>query len=479
MTGLATAAPSEVGFDARGVLRFLDGVDALGLELHGLSIARHGRLLADAAWAPYSPTDLNLLYSVSKSFTSFALGIALRDHDIDLDARVVDLLPSVVPPSTALADLTVGDVARMATGHDGDSLPEMIRRRRETGADLVQSFFDIAPVRAPGTTFVYDNGATVVLAAVIRTVTGGSLVELLGRDVLRTLGVDEFFWRSFAPGEEEAFSGLHLRTRDLAAFGDLVLRDGYRGEEQLVAPRWAALAGSALTSTVDPTHSADWEVGYGLQFWVSRHGFRADGAYGQFVLILPEQDLVVVITSASRGEQPAQILDLAWQHLLPACDAPIDSNADAALADRLAALLHPPLRSEATHTPALGAEAPVDVTGPAPFSAVAVSAGDPHPVVTLHFADGDVAALPVGEGTWVSGSLAGHKGPVEFSSSGGWSEDGAYRARLRMIRTPHALTVRIGLEGASIAWDDPMIYGDDPRAYGVQPVRLSDPPTDG
>jgi CubicO group peptidase (beta-lactamase class C family) len=335
-------------------MAFLDamGRDA-GTEMHSLMVMKHGQLVAAGWWAPFGPQRPHLLYSLSKSFTSTALGFAVGEGLVRLDERALDCFPELdgshVPE--AVRRITVHHLASMATGHTAD----MWEASLELGdGDPVRGFFRCAPDREPGSVFAYNQSATYTLAAVLQRRAGTTLTQYLRPRLFDRFPPVRLGWQQQQEGVDMGFSGLFAPTVTAASLGELYLRDGRWGGRQLLPPGWAALASSPHVPTANPvdapggSRGPDWLQGYGYQFWLSRHGFRGDGALGQFCLVLPEADAVVAITSRSHDTQA--LLDAVWEHLLPALGGRPgggmpgvgpDPEADAELAQRLARLAVP------------------------------------------------------------------------------------------------------------------------------------------
>ena len=307
------------------------------VALHSLMILRRGRVVAEGWWSPYRPDDMHLVYSISKSFTSTALGFALAEGRLALDDTVVQNFPDLDPgPSAPRARaITVEHLARMATGHHSDILDTMVGL---DPAEPVSGFLRIEPESQPGSVFAYNNGATYALGAVIQERTGQSLTEYLQPRLFDPLSIRPPHWATLNGRRQMGYSGLHLRTEELARFGQLYLAQGSWAGSELLSSSWVAKA--TRVHTANPGEpEPDWRRGYGYQFWRSRHGYRGDGAYGQFCLVLPEQDAVVVTTGETETMQA--ILDAVWTHLVPAFDQPSAAGDDDRLASRLASLALP------------------------------------------------------------------------------------------------------------------------------------------
>jgi len=337
-TTLPTRSPSDLGVDARGLLALVDGLEATpGVEPHGLVVVHRGSVVARGWWAPYSAERPHLVYSVSKSVTATAVGIAADEGLLTIDDTVVSWFPELDAEVTdeRTRRMRLRHLLAMASGHLAETLD---RAEAADPTDLVRGFLLTPPEAEPGSVFAYNQPCTYTLAEVVRRASGTSLVDYLRPRLLDPLGVDVAAWQRDASGAELGFSGLHTTTEAVAALGQLHLQGGRWGDEQLVSSAWVAEASRAHASTAHEG-SADWQQGYGFQFWVSTHGYRADGAFGQFGLVVPEHDLVVAITSQTTDTRA--LLDLVWATVLPALGAGGSADDDARLAERLDGLVLP------------------------------------------------------------------------------------------------------------------------------------------
>jgi CubicO group peptidase (beta-lactamase class C family) len=312
--GLPRSTPAEQGVDATGIDAFVAAVAPVpGIELHSLMVLRHGSVVAERWWRPYAADTPHLLYSLSKSFTSTALGFAVAEGRVDLDATVLSYFPEfddrVTDPRSRA--MKVRHVAAMASGHADETIDEAWRRG---DGDMVLGLLLIPPDHEPGTFFAYNQPCTYTLSRIVNRVTGGTLTEYLRPRLYEPLGIDTYGWITDPDGQELGFSGLHTTTEAIAKLGQLYLDRGRWHGRELLPESWVA---EAVRSHVLPDRdNPDWSQGYGFQFWRARHGYRGDGAYGQFMVILPEADAIVAITSQSPEMQ--LVLDALWEHLLPA-----------------------------------------------------------------------------------------------------------------------------------------------------------------
>ncbi len=308
------------------------------MEPHSLMLLRDGHVIAEGWWAPYSAERVHLLYSLSKSFTSSAVGLAVHEGLLSLDDTVLSHFPELEEEITDPRSrrMLVRHVLAMASGHREETLQ---RALDIDPVDLVRGFLLLPPDEEPGTVFAYNQPCTYTVARIVQRVTGQSLTEYLRPRLLEPLGIDDVGWIRDDSGYELGFSGLHATTEAIAALGQLYLQNGEWDGHQVLPSDWVELATRSHVSN-GSNPASDWEQGYGFQFWMARHGYRGDGAFGQFCVVLPEHNIVLAMTGQSEDMQG--ILDLAWEHLLPAIGAHGDGagsvEADTALATQLASL---------------------------------------------------------------------------------------------------------------------------------------------
>ena len=337
---LPRSAPEEQGVDPRALLRLVDALVGWP-ELHSLMVVRHGSVVAEGWAAPFAPDRLHEFFSLSKSFTSTAVGFAVADGLFGVDDLVLDHFAAEAPadPDENLRRMRVRHLLTMTTGHADDPTERVV----ETG-DWVRAFLAERVEHEPGTFFVYNTAGTHMLAALVQKVTGERLLDYLGPRLFEPLGIEGARWQQSPTGVDFGGSGMSGTTEDIAVFGQLYLQDGVWDGRRVIPEGWVAEATRAQVPN-DRNPDIDWAQGYGYQFWRGRHGsYRGDGAFGQYCVVLPEQDVVVVTTSGV-GEMHGQ-LGLVWEHLLPGLsDGPLpeDREGRRLLADRLAGLrLDPP-----------------------------------------------------------------------------------------------------------------------------------------
>ena len=442
------AAPSASGVSSRAISALLDRLDKKSIECHSLMVVRHGRVVAEGWWAPYSADRPHLLYSLTKSFTSVAVGLAIADGLLSLDDRVVDVLPDHVPTDISEQGrrITVHHLLSMTAGHRTDTLAEAWQL--EPG-DLVKGFLRVPFNTTEGTRHTYDNSTTFILARMVERVVGRDLPEFLDERLFTPMGIDHAEWDRVGSGAAFGFHGLHLRTEAVAAFGELLLRGGLWGDKQLVPREWVELAtGRRIDSRhyAEGADGADFLRGYGYQFWLSRHGFHGNGAFGQHCVVVPSHDLVVILTSAQQEVQQAQdVLDAIWECLLPDIEHPGSTRDDEILSTRLRGL------SLALVPGSAGSERSVIATLDASADGSALPDGT---TVIVRPNDGgwlvrfeSLLEVEVGLGEWRESSPLGR--PV--CASGAW-QGSTFVADLYIITTPHHVRLAVDADaGTAVA----------------------------
>ncbi|RYB92479.1 class A beta-lactamase-related serine hydrolase [Nocardioides glacieisoli] len=445
MHQLPRDTPASQGVDPAAVLGFLDAVDAdPAVELHGLMVLRHGHVVAEGWWAPHTPERTRLLYSISKSFTSTALALAVDEGLLGLDDTVLDHFPEYADEdlSAYTRSTTLRHLASMASGHGREMWPEAVAA---DPSEPVRGFLvSAAPEHAPGSVFAYSQPCTYTVAAAIQRRTGQRLSEYLRARLFDPLGIGEVGWRCFPPGREQGFSGLFARLEDVAKLGQLYLQRGRWGDDQLIPVAYVDEATSAQVPSPD-MDQPDWSQGYGYCFWIARHGYRGDGAFGQFCIVLPEHDAVIAITGGTEAMQ--EVVDHVWSQLLPGLGGSVDASAQDALDDRLRTLGLPPCAADPS--PVVRA----DEAGPGLAAGTfTVSRGDDRIEVTATEGD-NILTFPVGLGSWLTSEPVDAYGdPVPLAASGGWIDGDTLRVEVVFLETPHRIDVECSLSsGASHA----------------------------
>lgn len=350
MSYLQNVTPESVGISSEGILNFLESVKEKGIELHSLMVLRHGKCAAAGWWAPYHAEQMHHLYSFSKSLTAAAVGFAEKEGLLKLDEKLVDIFPELVPenPSENLLMVTIHDLLIMGCGQETELDTD--------SADWLKEFMAHPFLHKPGTFYKYNTLGTNVLCAIVEKKSGEDLISYLKPRLLDPLGIDQIFCYRMADGTCHGGGGMKMTTEGMARFAQFMLQKGvWEGKELL--PGWYERAGSKQIETAGDSegHVKEWAKGYGYQCWMCSlpQSFRADGAYGQFGLVYPTLDAVIVMTAAT--EQTQSLLDSLNEILLPAFTEdgealPVLESTKVlqkVLTDKLASLEIPPMAGDA------------------------------------------------------------------------------------------------------------------------------------
>ncbi|QEO15715.1 beta-lactamase family protein [Agromyces intestinalis] len=455
------ATPESAGLDPAALDRLYRAFDAIP-EVHSAMVLRDGAVVAEGWWHPYAADLPHSMFSVSKSFTAIAVGIAIDEGLIALDDRVVDLLPDDAPadPDEHLAAMRVGHLLSMTSGHDGDSMPD---GEADPDGRVARGILSRPVEYEPGTRFVYDTGSTYLLSAIVQRVTGEPLVDYLEPRLFAPLGIVNAEWERSPEGIDMGGFGLSITTEDMAAFGQLLLQRGRWGDRQLVPAEWV-VAATAPEVTNGPNGNIDWAQGYGFQFWRCRYGaYRADGAFGQFIVVWPEPRLVFAITGGMPAMQP--VLDAIWaafpeftgavasSDAPDAPDAPDASHAAGPL-DRTALAIAPVAGEASSALESAVLDVPFALE-PNPLGIARLTLGrDTASRLALTPAS-EVGAFTVAAGhhEWVPGlaPLEHTFGPVV--SSAAWVDETTLVVRIIAVETPFSrtFTLRFDADGAGLA----------------------------
>lgn len=342
---LPRSIPEAEGVSSQDILKFIEAVEKSKHELHSFMFLRHGKVIAEGWWNPYRPDLKHTLYSTSKSFTSTAAGFAVSEKLLSVNDRVISFFPEYLPDTVSnyLSDLTVKDLLTMSAGQDPDAT--FIAGR---DSNWIKGFLAHPVVNDPGTKFLYNSLATYMVSAIVQKLTGQKIIDYLTPRLFEPLGTEGMDWETDPMGINTGGWGLRLKTEDMAKFGQLYLQNGNWNGQQIIPKQWIEEATTIkIEQNPDATQtkkdSSDWLQGYCYQFWRSRNNsFRADGAYGQFIIIMPDQDAIIAITAETADMQDE--INLVWKYLLPSMHKEkLVGNADmaSALKQKLSSLALP------------------------------------------------------------------------------------------------------------------------------------------
>ncbi len=278
------------GCSAKAVLGFIEKAAADGVNLRAMQIYRHGEPLVKVCMAPYDFGSPMHLYSLSKSFTSIAVGICCDKGLLSPDTVVSELMPERMPEniSDTARGIKLCDLLSMQSGHSECKLYKM-----RWADDAVRAFFEEPLTYEPGTTFVYSTGATCVCMACVEKVTGMKGTDFLYENLFKKLGIKKPRWRETVDGTTLGGVGLYLSSDDITKTALMLANGGVWNGERIVSEEYIRLATSKHSLDIN-NGAPDWIAGYGFQFWLNdRGGFRGDGAFGQLLLVFPQTGYVM------------------------------------------------------------------------------------------------------------------------------------------------------------------------------------------
>ncbi len=327
------SSPEEQGLNARLLAQLADEIRRGDLlpRLHAMLVVRHGQLVLEEYFNGWRADRLHTLQSVSKSFTSALVGIALaRGEFKGVDEKVLDFFPGLAGSGgldERRGSLRLEDILTMRTGVDyhenGPDSPHMQLNRLTTGWDR---FYLGRPMNGrPGESFNYDSGGVILLSAMLKARTGTHAEEYAARYLFKPLGIEKWFWIHNTEGHSHTGGGLNLTARDTARFGLLYLHGGRWGDAQVVPEKWVK---ESLRMHVDLTVAGQPPSGYGYLWWVwapdyrgntGEHIFAARGRGGQYIIVVPEYDMVVVVLGdAKERAEMAKPISVFYDRILPA-----------------------------------------------------------------------------------------------------------------------------------------------------------------
>lgn len=241
------------------------------------------------------------MYSVSKSFTSTAIGFAVEEGLLSLDAKVIDFFPEYHPakPDEKLEKMTVRHLLTMTSGKNPSLLLDKTKDR------WVKDFFDSPWISEPGKMFLYVSENIYMLCAILVRVTGISVTEFLTPRLYEPLGIPVPYWETDHHGVEVGGWGLMLPAEDFAKFTLCYAQNGvYEGRQ--VIPAWWVQEATSVHSDNSANRDLDASAGYGYCFWQcggAENTYRADGMFSQFGIVFKDYDAQLVINCAEVSEQ--------------------------------------------------------------------------------------------------------------------------------------------------------------------------------
>lgn len=454
---LARSMPETEGVSAKGILDFIDAVEREKFELHSFMMLRHGRVIAEGWWKPYGPEFVHTMYSMSKSFTSTAIGFAVAEGKLSVEDKVVSFFPDDLPATISenLAAMRVKDLLTMSTGNEKEPTGVIVKEENWARTFLAQNI-----AHKPGTQFMYNSAATYMCSAIVQRLTHQTVLDYLTPRLFAPLGIKGMKWETCPHGINTGGWGLSIQTEGMAKFGQFLLQKGKWNGEQLLPAAWVEEATRFHIQQPGedkkdrPKAQNDWLQGYGYQFWRCQGtGFRGDGAFGQFTIVLPEQDAVIVMTSENKNMQGQ--LDLVWKHLVPAIEAQASGAADLS---KLKRLMLAPQQGGKTSPAAVSKKFKLESNGLG-LKEVSFAFGDngctftadDHTITCgIEAWQGCEATFPGTPPRLISGGMPRQPVPSKIAASAAWTDERTLVMQWRYYETPHSDRVTCEFDGDSV-----------------------------
>jgi CubicO group peptidase (beta-lactamase class C family) len=238
---LPRSTPQAQGVSAAAISQFLAALDKSGLEVRSLMMLRHGHVVAEGCWTPYRFADAHLLNSISKCFTSTAVGFAVAEGRLTIADRVVKFFPEDLPATVSdnLAALSLKDLLTMSIGHATDSMPIITREH-----NWVKAFLSLPIEHAPGSSFLYDSGGSYVLSAIVQKLSGQKVMDYLKPRFFDPLAMHGVTWETCPRGINTGGWGMSATIETLAKLGQFYLQRGRWNGVQLLPAAWVSAATS-------------------------------------------------------------------------------------------------------------------------------------------------------------------------------------------------------------------------------------------
>ncbi len=349
---LSYSTPEEQGIDSMDILRFLDTVEQEHILLDSLMIVKNAAIVCEAYWAPFKRTEKHLLQSVSKSFTSMAVGILINEEKLKLSDKMVNFFPSYVGKdcNERVKHITVRDLLTMTASNA--KTPAIFTRLTSS---WIENYFTMPPAHEPGSYFQYDTGAAILLSAIVSCVAQKSVHDILKERVFLPMGIESSRW-SYLPEKTEGAQGvpisfggcgLSMSVPDLAKFAQMLLNMGKYDDMQVLPASWIREATSKQINNVHSDLVQTGPDGYGYLIWLGPNGtYMFYGSYGQYMIFDPRHQMFVITTGSCRMDQDPRLKDLLYEYFINKSGRgilPPNKSLHTALRRRVAALtLQPP-----------------------------------------------------------------------------------------------------------------------------------------
>lgn len=333
MLTIERAFPEQTGISSDCIMQLIRRLEQKQIPMHSLLLMHHDKLICECYYAPCSVNTLHRMFSITKSFTSIAIGLLADEGKLSLEDRIINYFPEKVPANVHpyIADMTIRDMLMMRTCH------EKTTYKLNLETDWVESFFTTTPTHPSGTVFHYDTSAAHTLCALAEKLSGMDMLDYI-KEKLAPLGFSEESYLLKDPfGVSIGGSGLVATSMDMLKFGIFLKQEGNIEGEQLMSASYIREATSCLTATAVTAPLPSEACGYGMQFWrTQKNGYVCYGMGGQLIIVLPDYDLICVTTADTQGIGGGnqQIYDALYDEILPYIDAAPVSGGSVSIAEK-------------------------------------------------------------------------------------------------------------------------------------------------
>lgn len=310
---------------AETIDEYISAANKKGLDIHSVMVVKDGNVIGEKWVSLGDPNVPHIMNSVSKTLTSTAAGFAVAEGKLKLDDKVISFFPDKLPKkiSDNLKNMTVRDLLTMTSGQAKANTTA----QRQTEQDWVEAFLAEPVPYEPGTFYAYNSLGTFMVSAIVQKTVGENIFSYLTPRLFNPLGITGIWWDESPAGINCGGWGSYLKTEDMAKIGQFYLQKGKWNGKQLLPQWWieeatAAQVPSRPGGMTDDVYKQrhpennDWLQGYGYQIWRGRHNtYRADGANGQYIIVIPDKNAVVAVTADL--DNMAEELNLIWDVIYP------------------------------------------------------------------------------------------------------------------------------------------------------------------
>lgn len=308
--------PESYGMSSKAILDFIEATEQdQEINLKTFMLLYDNNILAQFSKKPYSLEDQQLLFSMTKSFTSLGIGIASDKGYLNIEDEIISYFPAQLPEqiSNNLSKIKIKHLLTMTSGLNNNTYEELYPQKNWIKAFLNQKF-----PQEPGSYYCYSTHGSHMLSAIVEKATGNSLLEFLNENLFKQLDIPKPQWETCPLGMTAGGMGLSLSTESIAKVGVMLLNKGIYQGKRILSESYVNEATSPHVfkhTERDKENRVFSGLQYGYQIHVGYKGyFRLDGAFGQICLVVPDKKIIVVATS--RGTRTEKLLKYIYEYLL-------------------------------------------------------------------------------------------------------------------------------------------------------------------